>query len=56
MLSSVTFFLGLRAFRQRERIKYRRLMADHSNCWVLTFMVLQVLGFWQLFHTQRRLR
>lgn len=52
MLSSVTFHFGLRAFRQRERIKYRRLMAT-TVLLGIAFMVLQVLGFWQLFHTRQ---
>lgn len=54
LTSSVTMALGLRAFRQRERLKYRRLMAATVFLGI-TFLVLQSLGFWQLFHTQQEM-
>jgi len=49
LLSSVTVFLGVRAFKQREMVKYRLLLTTTVVLGLL-FGVLQSLGFWQLYH------
>ncbi len=47
VLSSLTIFLALRAFKEREMAKYRRLMSVTVILGML-FVALQALGFWQL--------
>lgn len=47
MLSSVTMYLAVTAFREKERSKYRNLITITFLLGVL-FLVLQFLGFYQL--------
>ena len=47
VLSSITFFLASRSFKQREMQKYHRLMMTTIVLGVL-FIVLQIIGFKQL--------
>ena len=47
LISSVTVFLALTSFKQREMARYRRLMAGTVLLGVL-FIVLQTVGFQQL--------
>lgn len=49
ILSSVTIFLGVRAFKQRQMGKYRTLITTTLFLGLL-FGFLQCLGFWQLYH------
>src|SRR5206468_625135 len=49
MSSSLTIYLGLRAFRQRNRPLYRRLMTL-TVLLGITFGILQCIGFYQLYH------
>lgn len=49
LLSSVTVTLGVRAFKQRQMIRYRTLITSTLILGVL-FGVLQCVGFWQLYH------
>ena len=50
ILSSVTMFLAVRAFKDKERRKYRRLITVTFFLGVL-FLVLQFMGFYQLWMT-----
>ncbi len=47
ILSSGTIYLAGKAFREREMARYRKLMTATLILGVL-FIVLQALGFWQL--------
>ncbi len=47
VISSITIFLAVKAFKQREMMKYRKLMMVTLVLGVL-FIVLQVLGFKEL--------
>jgi cytochrome c oxidase subunit 3 len=47
IISSITMWMALRAFRHREMLKYRGLMASTMFLGVL-FIILQVIGFKQL--------
>ena len=47
LLSSVTLFLAQKSFKQREMVKYRRLITATIILGVL-FILLQVIGFKQL--------
>jgi cytochrome c oxidase subunit III len=49
LLSSITVFLGVRAFRNREMRKYRALITGTLVLGIL-FGVLQFAGFYQLYH------
>lgn len=49
LISSGTIYLGLRAFRERQMIRYRVLITTTLILGLL-FGVLQCLGFWQLYH------
>lgn len=49
LTSSITIFFGLRAFRQRNRPLYRKLMSLTVLLGV-AFGIMQFIGFWQLYH------
>lgn len=48
LVSSVTMYLGVKAFKKREMLKYRSLISGTLVLGVL-FGVLQCIGFWQLY-------
>ncbi|MEO6830811.1 MAG: cytochrome c oxidase subunit 3 [Chitinophagaceae bacterium] len=50
LISSVTMVLGLKAFRAREMSRYRTFISTTLILGIL-FGVLQVIGFYQLYHT-----
>ncbi len=49
LLSSLTVFLGVRAFKERRMARYRLLITTTLGLGLL-FGGLQCLGFWQLYH------
>ena len=49
LLSSITVALGVRAFKQREMIRYR-ILITLTLVLGLLFGALQSIGFWQLYH------
>ncbi len=49
LISSGTVFLGVRAFKQRQMIRYRVLITTTLALGLL-FGALQCIGFWQLYH------
>jgi cytochrome c oxidase subunit III len=54
LLSSVTMYLGLRAFKQRQMQRYRFMISSTLLLGVL-FGVLQVIGFYQLYSVPQKL-
>ena len=54
LLSSLTLFLGLRAFRKRRMMVYRVLITSTLALGVL-FGVLQSIGFYELYHNPQPL-
>jgi cytochrome c oxidase subunit 3 len=55
MVSSVTMFLGTKAFKKREMSKYRALITTTLLLGIL-FGVLQFAGFYQLYHQVQQVR
>jgi cytochrome c oxidase subunit III len=55
LLSSITIFLGLQAFRQRKMPRYRLLITITLILGIL-FGVLQYLGFYELYHLPQPVR
>jgi len=49
LISSVTVHLGVRAFKQRQMLRYRALITTTLALGLL-FGILQSVGFWQLYH------
>lgn len=49
LLSSLTVFLGVRAFKERKMLRYRFLISTTLFLGLL-FGLLQAIGFWQLYH------
>lgn len=49
LISSVTVHLGVRAFKQRQMLRYRALITTTLALGLL-FGILQSIGFWQLYH------
>jgi len=49
LISSGTIILGVRAFKQRQMIRYRLLITTTLFLGLL-FGTLQCIGFWQLYH------
>jgi cytochrome c oxidase subunit 3 len=50
LISSVTMHLSLKAFRERERVKYRQLITVTAILG-LVFLVMQIIGFKQVWST-----
>ena len=54
-ISSITMFLGVRAFKARQMPKYRMLITTTLVLGVL-FGLLQYAGFYQLYHQLQQVR
>lgn len=55
LISSVTFYLGIKAFKKREIPKYRQLISLTLFLGIM-FGVLQFAGFYQLYHQLQQVR
>ncbi len=50
LLSSITIYLALKAFREKERVKYRQLITVTAVLGLI-FVILQYLGFREIWST-----
>ena len=55
VISSITIFLGVRAFKKREMPKYRMLISA-TLLLGLAFGLLQFVGFYQLYHQLQQVK
>lgn len=55
LLSSLTIYLGLKAFKQRRMQRYRLMISSTLGLGLL-FGALQVLGFYQLYQTPQKMK
>ena len=55
VISSITMFMGVKAFKNREMLKFRSLISTTLILGIL-FGVLQVGGFYQLYHQLQAVR
>jgi cytochrome c oxidase subunit 3 len=53
LLSSVTLYMGVRAFKARRMLQYRSLITGTLTLG-LTFGLLQCIGFYQLYHQPQK--